>query len=150
MCPSGVERFPVLIRLLALALLLFCAPADAYAAPKRVLIIHSFGQDFPPWSEYSKHLRSEMFRRLPQAVDLFEATLETARIPGDLDEGPFAEYLHALFKGRPLDLVITVAAPAARFVERNGRGCSPRHRCWSPAWNNGCISLRGWRPMHRS
>ena len=119
MCPSGVERFPVLIRLLALALLLFCAPADAYAAPKRVLIIHSFGQDFPPWSEYSKHLRSEMFRRLPQAVDLFEATLETARIPGDLDEGPFAEYLHALFKGRPLDLVITVAAPAARFVERN-------------------------------
>ena len=119
MCVRGVERFPVLVRLLTLVLVVFVSPADAAAAPKRVLLLHSFGQDFPPWSEYSKHLRSEIFRQLPQVVDLFEATLETARIPGDLDDGPFAEYLHALFKDRPLDLVITVAAPATRFLQRH-------------------------------
>ena len=94
----GVERFPVLVRLLTLVFLVFVIPANAAAAPKRVLLLHSFGQDFPPWSEYSKHLRSEIFRQLPQAVDLFEATLETAQIPGELDHGPFAEYLDALFK----------------------------------------------------
>ncbi len=115
----GVERFPVLVRLLTLVFLVFVIPANAAAAPKRVLLLQSFGHDFPLWSEYSRHLRSEIFRQLPQAVDLFEATLETARIPGDLDDGPFAEYLHALFKDRPLDLVITVAAPATRFLERH-------------------------------
>ena len=119
MCVLGVERFPVLVRLLTLVLLVFVISADAAAAPKRILLLHSFGQDFPPWSEYSKHLRSEILLQLPQAVDLFEATLETARIPGDLDDGPFAEYLHALFKDRPLDLVITVAPPAAGFLERH-------------------------------
>ena len=69
----GVERFPVLVRLLTLVFLVFVNPAIAAAAPKRVLLLQSFGQDFPLWSEYSKHLRSEIFRQLPQAVDLFEA-----------------------------------------------------------------------------
>jgi signal transduction histidine kinase len=121
----GVERFPVLVRLLTLALLFFAGPTDAAAAPKRVLLLHSFGQDFPPWSEYSKHLRSEIFRRLPQAVDLFEATLETARVPGDLDDAPFADYLHALYKDRSLDLVITVAAPAVSFFQRHRQRIFP-------------------------
>jgi signal transduction histidine kinase len=119
MCVLGVERFPVLVRLLTLVFLVFVIPADAAAAPKRVLIIHSFGQDFAPWSEYSKLVRAEIFRRSPQAVDVFEATLETARIPGNLDDEPFAQYLHLLFKDRPLDLVITIGAPATQFFERH-------------------------------
>jgi signal transduction histidine kinase len=106
-------------------LLLFAVAGDAIAAPKRVLILHSFAQDIPPWSEYSKYVRAELFRRLPHDIDLFEATLETARIPGDLDDGPFAEYLGALFRDHPLDLVISIAAPASRFFQRHRQRLFP-------------------------
>src|SRR6266702_6381637 len=109
----------------ALALLFFVVSGDAIAAPKRVLLLHSFGQDFPPWSEYSKNVRAELFRQFPREIDLFEATLETARIPGNLDEGPFAEYLGALFKDRPLDLVLTIAAPASLFFQRQRQRLFP-------------------------
>jgi signal transduction histidine kinase len=101
------------------ALLFFAVSGDAIAAPKRVLLLHSFAPDFPPWTEYSRSLRAELFRRMPREIDLFEATLETARIPGNLDDGPFAEYLGALFKDRPLDLVITVSGPASKFLQRH-------------------------------
>jgi signal transduction histidine kinase len=106
-------------------LLLFAVSGDAFAAPKRVLLLHSFPQDFPPWSEYSRNVRAELFRKLPREIDLFEATLETARIPGNLDNGPFAEYLGALFKDRPPDLVITVAAPASLFYQRHRQQLFP-------------------------
>jgi signal transduction histidine kinase len=104
---------------LALILLFYAVGSEAAsAAPKRVLLLYSFGLDAPPWGEYSKQLRTELFRKFPNEVDLFEATLETARFPGDVDDGPFADYLAALFSKRPLDLVITVAVPAALFVQR--------------------------------
>ena len=114
----GRAKLRILAGQAALALLLFAVCGEAIAAPKRVLLLHSFGQDFPPWSEYSKNVRAELFRQFPREIDLFEATLETARIPGNPDEGPFAEYLGALFKDRPLDLVITIAAPASLFFQR--------------------------------
>ena len=108
-----------LIGQLILILLFFAVGGDtASAAPKRVLLLHSFGLDAPPWGEYSRQLRTELFNKFPNEVDLFEATLETARLPGDINDGPFADYLAALFTNRPLDLVITVAVPAALFVQR--------------------------------
>ncbi len=48
-------------------------------------------------------------------MELFEVSLETARFPETTAEGPFVDYLHALFAERHLDLVIAVAGPAARF-----------------------------------
>jgi signal transduction histidine kinase len=112
-------QFRNLIGQLTAVLLFFVVCDGASAAPKRVLLLHSFGLDAPPWSEYSKQLRTELFKKFPHEVDLFEATLETARLPGDVDDGPFADYLAASFVNRPIDLIITVAAPAARFVKRH-------------------------------
>ena len=123
----GRAKLRILVGQAVLALLLFFAVSGgAVAAPKRVLLLHSFAQDFPPWSEYSKDIRAELFRKLPGGIDLFEATLETARIPGDPDDGPFAEYLGALFKDRPLDLVITIAAPASQFFQRHRQRLFPK------------------------
>jgi signal transduction histidine kinase len=121
----GRAKLRILAGQAALALLFFVVSGEAIAAPKRVLLLHSFGQDIPPWSEYSKYVRAELFRRLPRQIDLIEATLETARIPGNLDDGPFAEYLGALFKDRPLDLVITIAAPASRFFQHHRQRLFP-------------------------
>ena len=112
-------RFAIALFLLALCL------DPASAAPKRVLLLHSFGLDAPPWSEYSKHLRMELSGKLPNEIDLFEATLETARLPGDPDDAPFADYLAALFSKHRPDLIITVAAPAAAFVQRHRQRLFP-------------------------
>jgi hypothetical protein len=43
--------------ILITAVLLFLAAAsEAMAAPKRILLLHSFGRDFAPWNEYEKSI----------------------------------------------------------------------------------------------
>jgi hypothetical protein len=40
-------------------------PAGFAAESKRVMLLHSFGLDFKPWSEYAKAIRSELVRQSP-------------------------------------------------------------------------------------
>lgn len=122
-CPimQSIERSHLrkMVGRFALILLFYAGGSDvALASPKRVLLLHSFGLDAPPWSEYSKHIRAELFKKMPHEIDLVEATLESARLPDTVDDSPFADYLAALFSKHPPDLVITVAPLAARFVQQ--------------------------------
>jgi signal transduction histidine kinase len=101
--------------LLAVLLSLLLAMA-ASAEPKRVLMLHSFGPDFG--DEYAKDLRAEIDRRLPGQVDVYENWLISARFASGQEDAAFAAYLRALFADHPLDLIVTVGAPAADFVHR--------------------------------
>jgi signal transduction histidine kinase/ABC-type uncharacterized transport system substrate-binding protein len=87
--------------------------------PKRVLLLHSFGPNFRPWSEYAKSIRAELERRSPWPLDITEQSLIAARFADDNPEAPFAEYVRALFLKHPLDLIVSVGAPAAQFVQRH-------------------------------
>ena len=89
------------------------------AESKRVMLLHSFGHDFKPWSEYAKSIRSELVRQSPWPLDIVENSLVTARSSDEDPEGPFVEYLRALFAKRPLDLIVSIGAPAAAFVQRH-------------------------------
>jgi signal transduction histidine kinase len=100
------------------AVLLACSPALA-AESKRVMLLHSFGSDFRPWSEYAKAMRAELARQSPWQVDIIEQSLVTARFSDDNPEAPFVEYLRALFAKHPLDLIVSIGAPAANFVQRH-------------------------------
>src|SRR5262245_42632161 len=40
------------------AVLVLATPSAAMAESKRVLVLHSFGRDFRPWSEYAKAIRA--------------------------------------------------------------------------------------------
>jgi signal transduction histidine kinase len=99
-------------------LLFFATLATATAEPKRVLLLHSFGPNFSPYSEYVAKLRQDLARESREPMDVYEVALATARFAEDEREGPFVEYLNSLFAGHPLDLVITIGAPAARFLQR--------------------------------
>ena len=101
-----------------LAALLGC-PAGFAAEPKRVLLLHSFGRDFKPWSEYGKDIRAELDRQSPWPLDIIDYSLVSARFSDENPEGPFVEYLRALFAKHPLDLIVSIGAPAANFVQRN-------------------------------
>ena len=89
------------------------------AESKRVMLLHSFGRDFKPWSEYAKTIRAELDRQSPWPLDITEHSLVSARFSDENPEATFVEYLHALFAKRPLDLIVSIGAPAANFVQRH-------------------------------
>ncbi|MBV8840162.1 MAG: ATPase [Alphaproteobacteria bacterium] len=100
--------------LLCLLLLAAVEPTGAQTAPREVLLLHSFGQRFGPWSTISAQLRGELIRRSPDPVDLHDVSLESMH-PID-DPEPFLRYLRSLFANRPPDLSIAMGGPAVRFV----------------------------------
>src|SRR4029077_13721489 len=106
---------------LLLTVVLFMLPTmeAATAESKRVMLLHSFGREFKPWSEYATTIHEELNRQSPWPLDITEQSLVTAR-SGDEDLGaPFVEYLRALFAKRPPDLIVSLGAPAAGFVQQH-------------------------------
>ncbi len=84
--------------------------------PKRVLMLHSFGPDFGDL--YSKDLRAELDRELSGRLDLYEEWLVSARFSTPEEDAALGNYLGSLFADHPLDLIITLGAPAANFVQK--------------------------------
>jgi signal transduction histidine kinase/ABC-type uncharacterized transport system substrate-binding protein len=103
---------------LGTVVLLLSMTGAALSEPKRVLILHPFGRDFVPWSQYGKTFREELLRQSPEGIDLYETSLVSAR-SGDMEEGPFAEYLRALFVKRQSDLVVAISSPAIGFIQKH-------------------------------
>jgi hypothetical protein len=136
--------------LLSTVVLLLAMTGAALSEPRRVLLLHSFGPNFAPWNEYARAIREELRLQSKEPIDIFEASLATAR-SADKEEGPFVEYLRALFSKDQLDLVITIGAPAVNF--RIDPSCFPLYLPCTPAWNNGAfpsVRLQRMTPSLRS
>jgi signal transduction histidine kinase len=95
------------------------------AEPKRVMLLHSFGPDFRPWSEYARAIRAELERQSPWPLDLYEYSLVSARSSDENPEIPFVAYLSAVFSKHQPDLIVSIGAPAAAFVQRHRRQLFP-------------------------
>ena len=115
----GSHRYLAIAALVVFLTVSLGCPAGFAAESKRVMLLHSFGLDFKPWSEYAKAIRSELVRQSPWPLDIIENSLVTARFSDEDPEAPFVEYLRALFAKRPLDLIVSIGAPAAAFVQRH-------------------------------
>jgi hypothetical protein len=89
------------------------------AEPKTIVVLHSYGQNFKPWSEYSRALRQELERRSSWPLIIDDFSVSTARINDENVEREFAEYLSALFVHRSPDLVVAFGAPGGAFVQRH-------------------------------
>ncbi len=89
------------------------------AESKQVLLLHSFGRDFKPWSEYAKSIRMELNQQSPWPLDITEHSLVTARSPDEDSDIAFVEYLRALSAKRSPDIIVSIGAPAAAFVQRH-------------------------------
>jgi signal transduction histidine kinase len=105
-------------RVLLAGIVSLAALETASAEPRRVLLLHSFGPQFAPWTYFSGQFREALIKQSPNAIDLYEASLESARFAKLDEQGPLIEYLRSLFAQRKLDLIVTMGAPAARFVQR--------------------------------
>jgi signal transduction histidine kinase len=93
-------------------------PSTGDVQPKRVLMLHSFGLRFKPWTDFAEILRSEMSRRSNVPIDFLDHMLLTARLDDDKSDLPFVDYLRALYAEKPPDLIVAIGAPAANFVQR--------------------------------
>jgi len=97
-----------------------CACQVALAAePKRVMLLHSFGREFRPWSEYAKTIRNELGRQSPWPLEIVEHSLLMAEFRDENADLAFVDYLRALHTRHSLDLIISLGAPAAGFVQRH-------------------------------
>jgi signal transduction histidine kinase len=108
-----------------LGLGLFDVSTVTASESKRIMMLHSFGPDFKPWNEYSKTIRAELNRQSPWPLDISDFSLVGARFGEDKSTLAFSEYLHTLYADHQLDLIITVGAPAANFIQRQRRSFFP-------------------------
>jgi hypothetical protein len=69
--------------------------------------------------------REELVKNSPEPIDLYEVSLDTARVQNPHDEEPFVEYIRAVISGRKLDLIVPVGAPAAFFIQRHRQAIFP-------------------------
>ena len=108
----------VVVALTMATLLATATSSWADIEPKRVLMLHSFGLRFKPWTDYAQLIRSGITRRSQTPVDFHDHSLLNARLADDKADGPFVDYLHALYADKPPDLILAIGAPAANFVQR--------------------------------
>jgi signal transduction histidine kinase len=103
--------------------LLFFVTFSAAAEPKQVVLLCSFGQTVLPWCEYTTQFREQLELQSPDLVNIYQFDLETHLFAGP-NEKAFLDYINAQFSNRKVDLVVTIGAPAAIFVQQN-RGQLP-------------------------
>ena len=110
---------------IALSLATLCQSQAADPEPKRVLMLHSFGPRFKPWSDYAQAIRSEISQQRQKSGG-FSRPL-AGECPGNDEnsEAAFVEYLRALYANRPIDLIVAIGAPAANFVQRHRQRLFP-------------------------
>ena len=77
---------PVLYLFTAAIFLGTSAPSAAAGEPRRVLMLHSFGPRFRPWSDYAETIRSEINRQSRKSVDFVDHALVNARVSGAQSE----------------------------------------------------------------
>jgi signal transduction histidine kinase/ABC-type uncharacterized transport system substrate-binding protein len=117
--PNRSSGARALFLLLAALLFTLATLQAATTQSKRVMLLHSFGREFKPWSEYATAIREELHRQSPWLLDITEQSVVTARSSDEDPEAAFVEYLRALFAKQPLDLIVSLGAPAAAFVQRH-------------------------------
>src|SRR3954467_1756505 len=89
------------------AIFLLATLGAGAAQTKRVLMLHSFGRDFKPWSEYARNIRSELDQQSRWPLEIRDISLMTTGSDDHESEAPFVELLRALYAKRPLDLIVS-------------------------------------------
>jgi hypothetical protein len=95
------SAWPVAVALAAAILLGTQTPGQADAEPKRIIMLHSFGVRFKPWTDYSETIRSEISRRARTPLTFHDHSLLNAPLQDEKSDGPFFDYLRALYEEKP-------------------------------------------------
>lgn len=117
-----IRRYFAHVTIGALVSIALPAPFHVSAKePKQILVLHSFGREFKPWSEYAKAIRLELERQSPWPLDIQEHALVTARSSDENPEAAFVDYLHALHAKRKPDLIVEHRRAGGRICATSPR-----------------------------
>ena len=111
-------KLPRLLLLVATIISGALTSGEAAETPKRVLILHSFGPRFKPWTDYAQSFRSEISRLSQSPIEFLEHSLLNTRQAQEKSNDAFVDYLSAIYADNPLDLIVALGAPAANFVQQ--------------------------------
>ncbi|HEY2341473.1 MAG TPA: ATP-binding protein [Chthoniobacteraceae bacterium] len=89
------------------------------AQPKRVLIVHSFGNAAPPFTTHSIAFETELTAKMGEPVDLDEVSLDVARYASLDMEAALVEFIQARQAKWQPDLVVPIGSPAGIFVAQH-------------------------------
>ncbi len=95
------SAWSVALALAAAILLAMPTRSQADAEPKRIVMLHSFGVRFKPWTDYSETIRAEISRRARTPLSFHDHSLLNAPLQDDKSDGPFVDYLRALYEEKP-------------------------------------------------
>ena len=108
------------------SLLIVFACATAWAAePKRVLLLHSFGRDFRPWSEMPKRSARNW---IATHNGRWTSVSIRSKLPAPVMKIRKALSLNTCapsLSNSGLDLIVSIGAPAAAFVQRHRQQLFP-------------------------
>jgi PAS domain S-box-containing protein len=91
---------------------------SAVAAPKRVLVVHSFVNAAPPYTTHSTAFEKALTELMGERVDLDEVSLNMARYASvDMQEA-LVDYMRKRQAKWQPDLVVPIGAPAGNFVAK--------------------------------
>ena len=107
-------------------LMLLAFPLSAAAEPRQVLLLHSFERDHAPYDAFVGYFRTELTRNSPEPINFYDVSLQLARSLQNPPEGPILDYMHDMLANQPLDLVVTIGGPAARFAQKNRQKLFPK------------------------
>lgn len=108
------RTYTVLVLAVLLAVTGVAVPADQ---PRRVLMLHSFGQRIAPFDALSGPFRQRLGRASPEPLAITEVSIDAARVVGPDSESATLEYLRALYPNAAPDLLVAIGGPAAHFVQ---------------------------------
>ena len=101
--------------------------------PKRVLMLHSFGLRFKPWTDHARIARSEITRQSQAPIDFQDHSLLDARQFNEKSEASFVEYLHNLYDDSATRPYYRLRCPRGKLRPAPQRAAfSPKYRWFSP------------------
>ena len=107
-----------LVLRITVPILLLASNSSAAEEPRRVLLLDSSEKGVPN-NVFKTTFLNELKKQSPEPLALYELSVGPARPGGDGDERSVLNYVLSSFKGQRPDLIVTIAAPAARFAQRN-------------------------------
>src|SRR6476659_8555717 len=81
---------------LSLCFLLLSVSGALAATPHRVLLVHSFGRDYSPYTTFTETFRNELAKEMGDGLVFYDVNLESARVTGGNSEVLFSSYLREL------------------------------------------------------
>lgn len=114
---------PAFVKALGGALLacaVLCAAASAQAPARHtILTIHQGAASFPSNPIYDAAIRRSLLANIHEPIEYFSEYFDPESATPVEEDAAFAEYIRQKYRGRHIDIVITIADDATRFAVKH-------------------------------